>query len=183
MTHKKFTKGFSAIELMTALTAIAIISALAIPSFSIFIEKLRVEGTAKELQATLYFARSEAIKRGGQVAIQKIINNTGDCKTAITNRDWDCGWIVCHDTNDNGVCNTSEPTLQRVGTLAKVHVSRTGGSYSIKFNRWGLVDGAWLGFSIVPQNKSITHPGARGVCMSSGGRIRIISQEDIPCTS
>lgn len=61
-------------------------------------------------------------------------------------------------------------------------MTRTGGSVSIKLNRWGLVDGTWLGFSLVPLDKSTTHPGARGVCMSSGGRIRILLPEAIPCT-
>jgi type IV fimbrial biogenesis protein FimT len=62
-----------------------------------------------------------------------------------------------------------------------VQISRTGGGASIKLNRWGLVDGTWLGFSLVPLEKGTTHPGARGLCMSSGGRIRIVPPEDIPC--
>lgn len=179
---QRFT-GYSMIELMVVLSIVAVLATLATPSFSSLIETHRVQGVAKELESTLYFARSEAIKRGGLVAIQKIANNTGICTTASSTRDWDCGWIVCHDVNGNGVCNASEPILQRVETAAKVHVSRTGGSSSIKLNRWGLVDGAWLGFNLAPLDKSTAHPGARGVCMSSGGRIRIIPQEAIPCTA
>ena len=83
--------------------------------------------------------------------------------------------------NNNGTCNTSEPILQRVDAPSKVQISRTGGGASIKLNRWGLVDGTWLGFSLVPLEKGTTHPGARGLCMSSGGRIRIVPPEDIPC--
>jgi len=114
--------------------------------------------------------------------IQKIPNNTNGCTSATGTRAWDCVWIVCHDTNDNGTCNATEPVLQRVASAAKVHVNRTGGGASIKLNRWGLVDGTFLGFSLVPLDKSTTHPGARGVCMSSGGRIRILLPEAIPCT-
>ena len=118
------------------------------------------------------------------MVIEKIPNDkTNNCTTANTTRDWDCGWIVCHDTNNNGNCNAAEPILQRVETSARVHVNRTGGGASIKINRWGLVDGTWLGFNLTPLNKSLAHPGARGVCMSSGGRIRILPQEDIPCTA
>jgi type IV fimbrial biogenesis protein FimT len=72
--------------------------------------------------------------------------------------------------------------LQRIDTPARVQVARTGGSASIAFNRWGLVSGPWLGFTLIPLDKTVSHPGARGVCMSSGGRVRIISQEAIPCT-
>ena len=176
-------RGFTAIELLVVVSIVAILAALAAPSFTPLIESWRVRQATEQLQSSLYYARSEAIKRGGQIAIQKIPNNTNGCTTATGNRDWDCGWFICHDTNSNGTCGASEPVLQRVDAPARVQVSRTGGGASIKLNRWGLVAGTWLGFSLVPLNKPTTHPGARGVCMSSGGRIRVILPQDIPCTS
>lgn len=169
-------------EVMVTIAIVAILAALAAPSFSPTIERWRVRQATESLTSTLYFARSEAIKRGGQVVIHKLPNNTNNCTSATGTRDWDCGWIVCHDTNNSGTCTSSDPVLQRIETPANVQVSRTGGGASIKLNRWGLVDGTWLGFSLVPLDKPTTHPGARGVCMSSGGRIRVIPPEDIPCT-
>ena len=174
--------GFTAIELMVVVSIVAVLAALAAPSFTPLIESWRVREATEQLQSTLSYARSEAIKRGGQVAIQKIPNNTNGCASASGTRDWDCGWFVCHDTNGNGTCNATEPVLQRVESATKVHINRTSGGASIKLNRWGLVDGAWLGFTLVPLNKSPYHTGARGLCMSSGGRIRVIPQEAIPCT-
>lgn len=175
-------RGFTAIELMVTVSIMAVLLALAAPSFTPLIESWRVRQATEQLQSTLNYARSEAIKHGGRVAIQKIPNNTNGCTSATGNRDWDCGWIVCQDTNGNGTCNATEPVLQRIESPAKVQVTRTGGGASIKLNRWGLVDGTWLGFSLVPLDKSTSHPGARGVCMSSGGRIRVIPPESIPCT-
>ena len=175
-------QGFTAIELMVVVSIIAVLAALAGPSFAQMIESWRVRDATESLRSTLLFARSEAIKRGGQIAIHKLPNNTNGCTSATGNRDWDCGWIVCHDTDNSGTCTSTEPVLQRIEAPAKVQVTRTGGSVSIKLNRWGLVDGTWLGFSLVPLDKSTTHPGARGVCMSSGGRIRILLPEAIPCT-
>lgn len=175
-------QGFTAIELMVTASVMAVLMALAAPSFTTLIESWRVRQATEQLQSTLSYARSEAIKRSGQVAIQKLPNHTNGCTSASGNRDWDCGWIVCHDINANGACNPNEPVLQRIDAPTDVQVSRTGGGASIKLNRWGLVDGTWLGFSLVPLDKSTTHPGARGVCMSSGGRIRVIPPEAIPCT-
>ena len=175
-------RGFTAIELMVTVSIVALLMALAAPSFTPLIESWRVRQATEQLQSTLNYARSEAIKHGGRVAIQKIPNNTNGCTSATGNRDWDCGWIVCQDTNGNGTCNATEPVLQRIDAPAKVQITRTGGGASIKLNRWGLVDGTWLGFSLVPLDKSTSHPGARGVCMSSGGRIRVIPPESIPCT-
>ena len=174
-------QGFTAIELMVVVSIIAVLAALAGPSLALMIESWRVRDATESLRSTLLFARSEAIKRGGQIAIHKLPNNTNGCTTASGTRDWDCGWNVCEDTNNNGTCNASEPILQRVDAPSKVQISRTGGGASIKLNRWGLVDGTWLGFSLVPLDKGTTHPGARGLCMSSGGRIRIVPPEDIPC--
>ena len=179
---RRHVAGFTAIELMVVVSIVAILAALAGPSFTPLIENWRVRESAEQLQSTLHYARSEAIKRGGRVVIQKIPNNTNGCTTASSTRAWDCGWIVCHDTNDNGTCNAAEPVLQRIESSAKVHVNRTGGGASIQFNRWGLVDGAWLGFTLVPLNKSSAHAGSRGVCMGSGGRIRVIPREASPCT-
>lgn len=174
--------GFTAIELLVTVSIVAILAALAAPSFTPLIESWRVRQATEQLSSSFYFARSEAIKRGGQIAIQKLPNNTNGCTTATGNRDWDCGWFVCHDTNNNGTCNVNEPVLQRADAPARVQITRTSGGASIKLNRWGLVDGTWLGFSLVPLDKTTTHYGARGVCVSSGGRIRVIPPQDIPCT-
>ncbi|MFP5446901.1 MAG: GspH/FimT family pseudopilin [Betaproteobacteria bacterium] len=173
--------GFSAIELLIVLAIAAVLTTLAAPSFSHLIESWRVRETTEQLQTTLYFARSEAIKRGGRVVIQKIPNNTNGCAIAPNNTDWGCGWVVCDDTNGNGVCNASDPVLQRYNPPPNVEVTRTGGSTTIQLNRWGLVSGTYPGFSLVPYAKSTTHSGARGLCVSSGGRIRVIPPEAIPC--
>lgn len=174
--------GFTAVELMVVVSMLAVLVALAAVSFTLMLESWRVRDVMESMRTTLLLAKSEAIKHGGRVVIHKLPNNTNSCNSAIGNRDWDCGWIVCLDTNDNGACNANEPVLQRIETPAKVQVTRTGGGATIKLNRWGLVDGTWLGFSLVPLDKSTSHPGARGICMSSGGRIRFLLPEAIPCT-
>ncbi|MCE1251362.1 MAG: GspH/FimT family protein [Comamonadaceae bacterium] len=174
--------GLTLPELLIAMAILALLAAVALPSFTALLERWRVHQTAQQLQSTLHYARSEAIRRSGRVVIQKLPNHTNGCTSASTARDWDCGWIVCEDRNGDGSCGATEPVLQRIDTPARVQVARTGGSASIAFNRWGLVSGPWLGFTLIPLDKTVSHPGARGVCMSSGGRVRIISQEAIPCT-
>jgi type IV fimbrial biogenesis protein FimT len=174
--------GYTLLEVMVVVSILGILTALAAPSFTPIIERWRVRQAAEDLQSTLYYARSEAIKRGGNIAIQKTPNNTNGCTTALTDKDWDCGWFVCEDVNGDGTCDAADPVLQRYDAPTNVLIARTVVIPNIKLNRWGLVDGAFLGFNLVPLNKPTTDPAARGLCMSSGGRIRVILPEAIPCT-
>lgn len=175
-------RAFTAIELLVTIAIVGILAALAGPSFTPLIERWRVRQATEALESSLYYARSEAIRRGGGVALSKLASGSNGCSGAQTNQEWDCGWIVCEDSNGNGRCDASEPVLKRYDASAGVQITRSGGGASIALNRWGLVSGTWLGFSLVPQNKSTADASARGLCMSSGGRIRILLPEEIPCT-
>ena len=76
---RQANQGFTTIELMTVVAIMAILVALAAPSFNGLIERWRVRDTAEAITSTMYYARSEAIKRGGGVTI----NATGG---------WNTGW-------------------------------------------------------------------------------------------
>lgn len=175
-------RGFTVIELMVVVSILAILAALAVPSFTPLIERWRVQQAVKGLESSIYYARAEAIKRGGTVSIRKHPTGTNGCSLALNNADWDCGWFVFVDTNSNGILNAGEEVLQSYTTPPNIEVERPAGA-SIQFDRWGRVSGLFVGFSIVPHNKTISDLSARGLCMSSGGRIRTIKSEDMPCTS
>ena len=64
----KRTRGFTLLEVMLVVGVMGVLATLAAPSFTRLIEKWRVQQTVEVMKSTLYFARSEAIKRGGGVA-------------------------------------------------------------------------------------------------------------------
>lgn len=175
------THGFSLIEAMVVVAVLSVLAAVAAPSFHSLLLRWRVQQVTNSLQSSLQFARSEAIKRGGRVVMQKITTNTNGCVAPSPNREWDCGWFICADTNNNGSCAASEPVLLRYDSPGNVHITRTGGNNRIIFNRHGLVSGTFIGFNLVPRDQGISHPATRGLCMSSGGRIRTVSSEEVPC--
>lgn len=171
-------KGFTTIELMVVISVVGILAALAAPSFNQIIEKWRITETTENLKNTIYYARSEAIRRGGQVGLQKIPQNTDGCLTAKNTADWGCGWFVYVDANDNKKWNSGEEILQRVSAASSVNVTRRGDGASLSLSRWGKIDGNnTVGFTISSTNE--LNPMQLGLCTSSGGRIRVI--QDPPC--
>ena len=102
------SRGVTAIELMVVVAIIAVLAALAGPSFTPLIERWRVRDAAETLTSSIYYARSEAIKRGGNIIIIKS-PNSGACTTADGNTQWGCGWRIFFDANGNRAQDTCVP--------------------------------------------------------------------------
>lgn len=178
---QRYSGGFSLIEIMVSIGIVAILAGLAGPSFTPMIERWRVQQAVQNMISTLYYARSEAIKRGGKVGIQKIANNTNGCTLASSNQDWGCGWFVFVDTDDNGKWKAGEEILQTITTPTNINVSHSSGGTNIKVDRYGMMSGLNAkGFIFAPEPDGVSSSATRGVCMASGGRIRVI--EDVPCS-
>lgn len=61
--------GFTMIELMITVVVLAIIAAIAVPSFQTLVENNRITTQSNALLGALQLARSEAIKRGVNVSV------------------------------------------------------------------------------------------------------------------
>ena len=136
---------------------VAILAALAVPSFTPLIERWRVRQATENLVSTIHFARSEAIKRGGGITIDA----TGG---------WNTGWKITHTENGTTtdlqvIAGPSNLTLVQSNTKTKVFV-----------DRWGMLsetDGgapAAMHFLLKPTNKSDTDANAIRLCISTAGR-------------
>ena len=176
----RFIRGFTLIEVMVTVAILAVLAALAVPSFQPLIEKWRVQQTVDNMKSTLYYARSEAIKRGGRLGVQKT-NNVAGCTLAGTSQEWGCGWFVFVDSDGNGKWNANEEILQTIPPPTNVNVIHTSGSTNIKVDRYGMMSGLNAkGFVFTPEPAGVASPATRSLCMSSGGRIRVI--EETPCS-
>lgn len=101
------SKGFTLVELMITIAVLAILTAIAYPSFQSTIRSNRMATTANELMGALALARSEAIRgtHGGAVCASK-------AGTACDGASWTDGWMVWNDTNGNGTYDKDEPVLR-----------------------------------------------------------------------
>lgn len=155
----KAHRGFTVIELMVTVAILAVLATLAAPSFTALTERWRVRQATEELQSTLYFARSEAIKRGGGVTL-----------TAI-NSDWAQGWTVA-----DGAGNALQSAGPQQRTAIALKVSSSAKT-SITFDRWGMatLTGAAtavaLDILLKPTGKNDNDASAIRLCSSQGGRL------------
>lgn len=83
-------RGLTLIELMIALTILAILMALAVPSFKDAALNSSLRAISSNLYASAQLARSEAIKRNAVVTLCR----TTDGATCAVASNWATGWVV-----------------------------------------------------------------------------------------
>ncbi|MBC7700179.1 GspH/FimT family pseudopilin [Aquabacterium sp.] len=101
--------GFTLIELMVTVVLLAILAALAAPSFREFIANQRVKNAAFELMAALTQTRSEAITRNASVDLLR------------SGTTWGSGWTILAGTSTvlnqeayNGLSITDSADLNKI---------------------------------------------------------------------
>ena len=80
--NRRSATGFTLFELMIAVALVAILAAMAFPSYRDFTMRMNVTNNTNQLVGALNTARSEAVKRGRRVAV---IANGGN---------WNDGWQI-----------------------------------------------------------------------------------------
>jgi type IV fimbrial biogenesis protein FimT len=94
---KQQQRGFTLIELMTAIFVMAIVIGIGIPSMTDFVRNSRMTGTANNLLAAMHMARSAAVSRRAPTMVCRSTDAmaaTPSCNAAGT------GWIAYVDAND-----------------------------------------------------------------------------------
>ena len=86
-------RGFTLIELLVVVGVMAVLMAVAVPSFSASRLNSQLRASANGLLASANLARGEAIKRGGNVRMCVSANGTS-CGTG----NWRQGWIILSGT-------------------------------------------------------------------------------------
>lgn len=100
-TNPMSERGFTLVEILVVLTISAILLAAAVPAMQGLIQSNRITGGTNELLSSIQMARSEAVRRNGNVTICRSVNaETANptCSDAnfgnFAGNDWAAGWIV-----------------------------------------------------------------------------------------
>lgn len=189
-TKNKFI-GATLMEILIGMLVIGILSTLAITSYSRLIFHTRIVVATSELHAALLYARSEALKRGGNVIVCRSTSahttqpvcDAGNSDRAI-NSGWGDGWIIFYDEDGDAKFSVSDTVLR---VQEKLFSSNKDGSIiptpnrkQIKFNSFGQVYGSYIQFVVAQPAAARDTYLERYICIASGGRARV---DKIACSA
>lgn len=119
----RLARGFTLVELMIVITVMAILLALAIPSFRDATLGSKLSGYANNFVASTNLARGEAIKRNAEIKL--CVSTDG---AACASGGWEQGWIVFRDIDDNDMVDAADTLIQRQPALpAGFKITASGG--------------------------------------------------------
>lgn len=167
------SRGLTAVEVVIALTIVALALALAAPTLKDYRTHQRMRSALALFVADLSAARSEAVQRGSRVVVCPVTEGML-CRDRAT-IEWQDGWLVFEDANDDRERQASEPVLRATPALAGLRVLGSRHRSRLRFFPNGTAPGS---------NASVTFCDARGltyarqVSLSASGRIRLKTAEE-----
>lgn len=147
--------GFTLAEMMVTVAIMAVLLALAAPSFQTLIRNAKIRTTADSMQAGLQLARSEALRRNAHVSFWLVDSLGASCMRSASGT----SWVVSFD-NPAGACNA--PSAENVAP--RLVQSRSGGDGST-----GVSVGAVNGGATPAAASCITFNGFGSVEAACGG--------------
>jgi len=155
VTHAGFAarpRGFTLIEMLIVVTIVGVLAGLAIPAMKRLVLTSNVRSAASDLQTTLFFARSEAIKRAVNVSV------------VPTSSAWTSGWTV----------QLPDASVLRTQTALSTNLTSVSGS-TITYQANGRLTA--LPSQIVFKSAETTIP-ARCIKIDLGGRPSVVYDTD-----
>jgi type IV fimbrial biogenesis protein FimT len=176
-------RGFTLIEVLVTLAIMSILVMIATPSFKSMIQSNTMSSNVNSFLADVRYARSEAIKRGGNVVMCRSDApeaTSPACGIGSTNT-WVTGWIIFHDLNNGGTWNSGEPILRVQSPISSMDsITASAATNMFSFKATGrLPSTAGETFTFGGSNYASTVK--RVVCIGPGGYARISGDGSATC--
>jgi len=174
--------GFTLVELLLAIAVATILLSVGAPSFTALLNSTRLTDASNALLSSMHLARSEAVKRNSRVTLCKSADGSSCAKAG----GWEQGWIVFHDTNDNGSRESAEVIIERTHSLAS-SLRATGNlrvARYVSFLATGgarLVGGGFQAGTVTLCNPFASGGEGRQITLNSAGRPRVQRLAAVQC--
>ena len=169
--------GLTLVEILIILVVVSILLTVAVPPMQNFITRNRMSTEVNTFIASLYLARSEAVKRLHNVKICPTIDYiscTGDAE-------WEPGWMVFLDVDDDGSVDAgTDVVLQQNPALPKrFRIIGDRGRPNAEFQPTGQAGGSNNTFEFCDTGKVAN---SRKVYLSAKGRVRVEKLSTAGCS-
>ena len=155
-------RGFTLIELMVALSILAVTGFFAIPAMRTMLLNSRLTSLSNDLLASLMNARTEAVKRQSNTVVCAVLDPTA-AAPACTYAGG-TSWIVFADTNGNWQWDAGEPIIERHPAIDTSIFIRADGQSVTSFSATGFATPSGL----ITAMRNITLCDSRGVVALAG---------------
>jgi len=166
--HKQ---GFTLIELMVSIAVVAILSAIALPSMSNFLVKMRVDNQISEMQRLLLTARNMAINTGKNTTVCPLsgVNCTANWQNEVS--------VFTNGANDNNKYESPNDELVKIKEAIKSGDKLQFAHTSITYTPSGqlLTPTVASLFKYCPKGEA---DSSRGIDVSISGRSSTSSDTD-----
>ena len=166
-------RAFTLPELLTTLGILTVLTSVGVPGTLQFMDNQQLVTASNILAADLALARSESIKRR-----QSVLVDNGD-------GNWQSGWQVYVDLNNNGLFDEGEPILRQAHSLPRNVIAKgnTPVRRYIRYTPSGsshLIGGAFQAGTLFICHANGKY-AVRQLVVSATGRVRRHKAPPAPC--